>query len=137
MLKKKYKRYQTSESRRQRDVEKYPLLPGCPSTCSKKCSENLSEDVRGKIHKHYWELTKEMQMQWMSHMIEIAPPSRPRKRTSGKKEKKCTRTFFLEKEERKKVQVCQVMFLRILGLKNDRSMRTALAKTHESRNTVT
>ena len=43
----------------------------------------------------------------------------------------------MEKEDREKIQVCQVMFLRTLGLKNDRSMRTALAKTSESRNTLT
>ena len=53
--------------------------------------------MRDKIHKHYWQLTKEMQMQWMAHMIETVPPLRPRKRTSGKKERKCTRILFLEK----------------------------------------
>ena len=93
---KKYNRYQTPKSRRKRDVEKHPLLPVCPPTCSRKCSENVSEEMRGNIHEHYWALTKDMQMQWMSHMIETAPPSRPCKRTSAKKERKYTRTFFLK-----------------------------------------
>ena len=93
------------------------FLPGYQSTCVKKCLENLSEVMRDKIHKHYWQLTKEIQKQWMVNTIETVHTLQPRKRISGKKERKCTRTFFLEKQEHQKIQVCQVMFL--LGLKNE------------------
>ena len=77
---------------------------------------------------------KEMQMQWMSQMIETCTPSRPRKYTSGEKERKASITFFFEKEGQQKIQVCQVMFLRTLGFKSDRVMRTAVSKTADTRN---
>ena len=134
--KKRYKRYKTAESRQQRDIENHPLLPGCPSTCPKKCSENFTEDVRAKINQYYWGLSKQMQIQWISHLVEVSDTSRPRKHTTGKKERLCTRTYFLENLDRKNIQVCQVMFLRTLGMKSDRIMRTALSKTADTRITV-
>ena len=102
--KKLYKRYRTEERRKQRGIESHPLLRGCSSTCSKQCSKDFTEEVRARINKYYWNMSlKEMQMQWMSQMIETCIPSRPRKYTSGKKERKVTRIFFLEKEGRQKI----------------------------------
>ena len=80
--------------------------------------------------------SKEMQMQWMSQMIETCALSHPRKYTPGKKERKVTRIFFLEKERRQKIQVSQVMFLRTLGFKSNRDMKTALSKTVDTRNEI-
>ena len=66
--------------------------------------------MEGKIHEHFWELTKEMQMQWMVHMVETVPPLRPRKRTSVKKEIKCTGTFLLEKKIKKRYKFARGCF---------------------------
>ena len=75
--KKRYKRYRTEESRKQRDIEKHPLLPGCSSTYSKQCSKNFTEEVRARINKYYWNVSsKDMQTQRMSQMIETCTPSR-------------------------------------------------------------
>ena len=135
--KKGYKRYKTEENRKQRDSENHPLLPGCSSTFSKQCSNNFTEKVRAQINKYCWNMSsKEMQMQWMSPVIETCTPSCPRKYTFGKKERKVTRIFFLEKKARQKIQVCQVMFLRTLGFKSDLIMRTALPKTADTRNEI-
>ena len=42
---------------------------------------------RNQIHQYYWSLTKDNQNNWISHMFEIITPVRPRKKTTGKKEK--------------------------------------------------
>ena len=132
--KKRYKRYRTEESRKQRDIENHPLLPASSSTCSKQCSKNFAEQVRTRINKYYWNMpSKEMQMQWMLQIIETCTPFCPRKHTSGKKERKVTRIFFLEKEGRKKIHIRQVMFLRTLSFKSNRIMIT---KTADTRNDV-
>ena len=44
--KKQFKRYQTQESRNQRDIESHPLLSGCSFTCSKQCSKNFTAEIR-------------------------------------------------------------------------------------------
>ena len=52
-----------------------------------------------------------------------------------RKKRKYTRIFFLEKNHQK-VKVCQNMFLSTLGLKGDRVVRTALAKSNDSRTDI-
>ena len=61
--KKRYKRYRTEESIKQRDTENHLLLPGCSSTSSKQCSKKFTEESRARINKYYWNMSpKEMQM---------------------------------------------------------------------------
>ena len=43
--------------------------------------------------------------------MDVAIDRNLRKYTSRKKERKVTRIFFLKKEGRQKMQVCQVMYL--------------------------
>ena len=75
-------------------------------------------------------------MQWMLQMIETCTPSRPRKYTSGKKERKVTRIFLLKEKREQKIEGCQVMFLRTLSFKSDRVMRIVLSKTADARNEI-
>jgi hypothetical protein len=71
--KKRYKRYKTAESRQQRDIENHPLLPGCPSSCPKKCSKNFTEDVRAKINQYYWGLSMyNGYLIWLKSLIPLA-----------------------------------------------------------------
>ena len=96
--KKHYKRYRTEKSRKQTNIENHPLLPGCFFNCSKQCSKNFTEEVRARVNKYCWNMSsKEMQMQWMSQMIETCTPSRPQKYTSGKKERSLPKFSSLRK----------------------------------------
>ena len=96
--KKHYKRYRTEKSRKQTNIENHSLLPGCFFNCSKQCSKNFTEEVRARVNKYCWNMSsKEMQMQWMSQMIETCTPSRPQKYTSGKKERSLPKFSSLRK----------------------------------------
>ena len=74
-------------------------------------------------------------MQWLSHSIDTVTQKHPNKNTAEKKERKYTWIFSLEKKHQK-VQVCQKMFFSTLGLKGDWVVRTALAKSNDSRTDI-
>jgi len=88
------KRYNTVKSRIERDKAKHPLLDPCVPTepdskkgCVKKCTENITEERRKDIHEYFWNLTKEKQFIWISHMVETINSVRPRKNTKSQKER--------------------------------------------------
>ena len=108
---------------------------GSRKGCSKKCTAFLTNNRRQEIHDHYWSLTKDQQSIWISHSVETIEPVRPRKKTSGKKERKHTRIFHLEDEGGVRRTVCQKMFLSTLGLTTDRSIQTVLSKCESTRTT--
>ena len=72
----------------------HAIIPGCSSVdeskkgCVRKCQDNFSQGRRIKIHKHYWDLSKDLKNQWISYMVD---------------------TDTVEKG-REKVQVCQKTF---------------------------
>ena len=54
----------------------HAIIPGCSSVdeskkgCVRKCQDNFSQGRRIKIHKHYWDLSKDLQNQWISYMVD-------------------------------------------------------------------
>ena len=58
------RRSRTEEDKSTSNREKYPLLPPCPSTCRKKCSELFHEDQRSTINDRYWSLNFGERRQW-------------------------------------------------------------------------
>ena len=66
------------------------------------------------------------------YIVDTVTPARLRKKTLGRKERKITQIFHLEKEGCEKVQVCQKMFFATLGLTEDRVIRTVLSETTTS-----
>ena len=66
-------------------------------------------------------------------MVETITPSRPRKKTTGKKERRFTRICHLENDKSQKVRVSQKMFLCTIGLTTDKTIGTMLSKSGGSR----
>ena len=98
-VKKCRKRCNLAEDLLRREKEKHPILPGCSSIdeskkgCVKKCQDNFSQGRRIEIHEHYWGLPKELQNQWISHMVDTVTPARPRKENLEKKGEKSHPNF--------------------------------------------
>ena len=65
-------------------------------------------------------------------MVETITPVRPRKMTTGKKER-FIRIYHLENDKGQKVRVCQKMFLSTIGLTTDKTIGTVLSKSGGSR----
>ena len=135
----KRRRISNVSDRRSRDLSRHPLLEPClpiqiesgsKKGCLKKCSENFTEEHRNDIHKFYWQLSKEEQFRWIINNVETISPERPRTKTSHIKERKVTRVYYLEDISKKRVHVCQKMFLSTLGLTNDKTIKTALDKSN-------
>ena len=101
-----------------RGKAKHPMLVPCVPVelddskkgCTKKCSEKLTEERRQEIHEFYWNLSKDKRNIWISNLVDTIDPVRPRKKKSGKKERKFTRVYYLEKSSKEKLQVCQKIF---------------------------
>ena len=66
-------------------------------------------------------------------MVDTVNPAGSRRKTLGRKERKFTQIFNVEKKGREKVQVCQKAFLVTRGLTGDRGIETVLLKIRTSR----
>ena len=133
--KERYKRCKTTEEKQRHEKEKHPILPGCKETCTRKCHEHFTKESRLQIHNEYWGLSKTNQIQWLSLSIDTITPKRPRKSTAEKKERKYTRISFLEKKPPKSTNLPENVF-EYIGLKGNRVVRTALAKSNDSRTDI-
>ena len=121
MIKKKYLRNKTPESKVIRDKGWQPVLEGCNPNighkgCKLWCSEAFTEERRREINDMYWTMTYEGRSTWMANMVDTITPVRPRKNnTKGEKERKVTRLFYLITNNREKICVYNKMFLVMLG----------------------
>ena len=138
--KKKKKKLLTEVKRLKRGRDNHSILNGCSpfssnsrKGCTKNCAETISNKRRNQIHEYYWSLTKDNQNIWISPMVETITPVRPRKKTTGKKEKRFTRIYHLENDKGQKAQICQKMFLSTIGLTTDKTIGTVLSKSGGSR----
>ena len=61
-------------------------------------------------------------------MVDTVNPAGSRRKTFGRKERKSTQIFHVEKKGREKVQICQKTFLVTLCLTGDRGIQTVLLK---------
>ena len=61
--------------------------------CAEKCSEKLTEKRRQETHEFYWNLSKDKQNIWISNLVDTIDPVRPRRKKSGKMERKFTRVY--------------------------------------------
>ena len=104
--------------------KKHSMLKPCVSvssgskkSCNKKCTESIDEDLRREIYDYYWSLNKDKKNIWISFMVETVAPVRSRKNTQGKKERKCTRVYYLENRNKERIKVCQKYFWQRLVLR--------------------
>ena len=63
---KQIKRCRTEEERKNRNSEKYRLLPPCTEHCRLHCYSKIDEYTRYAINRRYWELPFEPRRQWIS-----------------------------------------------------------------------
>ena len=95
---KKQQRLKTLEARQERDITEQPIVPPCSPKeamsdkgCSKDCSLNFSSAERERIHGEFWSLNYQERINWISSVIEMKSPERPRKFTQGVRTKGKTR----------------------------------------------
>ena len=110
-----------------------PLSSNSRKGCTKNCTETISNKRQNQIHEYYWSLTKDNQNIWISLMVETITPVRPKKMTTGKKERRFTRIYHLENDKGQKVKVCQKTLLSTIGLTTDKTVGTVLSKSGGSR----
>ena len=94
---------------------KHPVLPGCESKCSKKCSLKISEEQRNRLHETYWDIVDRRERKfWMSKHIKQMPV---KKRTFifSKREGTCLYFLPLSPNDSEEVSVCQKFFLTTFG----------------------
>ena len=116
---KQIKRCRTEEERKDRNSEKYRLLPPCTEHCRLQCYSKIDEYTRYAINRRYWELPFEPRRQWISTYIEehetlaTITPGKQKKRSS-------TLLYYLPSAASgTKIKVCKVMFMGTLDLHSD------------------
>ena len=110
-----------------------PISSNSRKVCTKNWTEAISNKRRYQIQEYYCNLTKDNQNIWILHTVETITPVRPRRKTTGKKERRFTRIYHLENDKGQKVRVCQKMFLSTIGLTTDKAIETVLSKKGGSR----
>ena len=115
-LKKKCTRAQVEKS--ERNAKKYPVLPQCKESSSKRCITNFSSDDRALINNRFWKLSFTEHRQWLAAYINQVDV---KNKTSQQKDggRLSSREYLLPLKDGKNVTVCKSMFLSTLGLKSD------------------
>lgn len=85
--------------------------------CRKKCYEQLSDDVRLVIFKHFYSLSQSGQNQFLANNVEESEKKVQRIRgiRKNRSRRKYTRNYFLF-ENQNRIEVCQTMFLNTLNV---------------------
>jgi len=116
------KRSRTKSAKLQRDYEEHPLLPGCGSSCKRKCSSK-SVDRLG-VHDKFWEMGYDDRKAWIAAHVRLSRVNRRRVETSVRN---CTRIYTLPAQDFGDVVVCKKFFLTTLGLTCDKVVTTAVS----------
>ena len=126
----------TGIERLKSERDNYPILNGrtpissnSRKVCTKNCTEAISNKRQYQSQEYYWNLTKDNQNIWILHTVETITPVRPRRKTTGKKERRFTRIYHLENDQGQKVRVCRKMFHSTIGLTTDKTIGTVLSKS--------
>ena len=65
----KKKRARRQVKKLERNAKKYPVLPPCKESCSKRCITNFSSDDRTLINSRFWKLSLTDRRQWLAAYI--------------------------------------------------------------------
>ena len=108
----------TKSAKLQRDYNEHPLLPGCGSSCNRKCSSKSVD--RLAVHKKFWEMCYDERKAWIAAHVKLSHVNRHRVDTSVRN---CTRIY---------TGSCwcfgvQKFFLTTLGLTCDKAVTTAVS----------
>ena len=114
----KKKRAKTQVEKSERNAKKYPVLPLCKESCSKRCITNFSSDDRALINSRFWKLSFTERRQWLAAYINQVDV---KNKTSQEKNdgRLSSREYLLPLKDDKNVIVCKSMFLSTLCLKSD------------------
>ena len=130
---------QPPPKRRRKEAEKcvhnqakYPMLQPCGDTCKRKCIAKVTEIKRSAIHAQFWSMPYNQRRMWLHSHVKKVHTKRPHKETSGAHEKSFSRLYTLPGEDGIEVIVCNVFFLRTLGLRSDKVITTALTGTPDN-----
>ena len=111
--KKKCARTQVENS--ERNAKKYPILPPCKESCSKRCITNFSSDDRALINSRFWKLSFTERCQWLAAYINQVDV---KNKTSQQKDggQLLCKEYLLPLKNGKNVIVFKSMFLSTLNL---------------------
>lgn len=92
-------------------ADKHSVLPGCKSTCSRKCTKLFSEERRQCINAHYWKLSWHEQKMFVLHNSSRNEVKRRSKSNNEDCYKKMsTFTYFLKDKDDSNINVCKTFF---------------------------
>ena len=130
-----------------RNLEKYPMLKACESTCKLKCTTKFSEVERARIHEIFWDGNYENRYRCIAHFVKEFEKSRSTAENSRRNysriytfhqteiDVKCMEAgrfnYFYEDGVRHScdsyhIQVCKKFYLSTLGLTADKRITKAL-----------
>ena len=125
--KKKDARIQDQKS--ERNAKKYPALPPCKESCSKRCITNFSSDDRALIKSRSWKLFFTEHRHWLAAYINQVDV---KNKTSQQKDGGRLSSREYPKEQPLKDSKCKSMFLNTLGLKSDGMITEIVRAQHHS-----
>ncbi len=114
----------TPEERKERDAQKYKLLPLCK--CQKNCITKISEEQKQMTHDQFWEEEYSSRRAWLFIHIKTTTPARTGKFGVENLQRKTTRFYILPDVDGNDVFVCKIFFLRTLGYKSDKIVTATL-----------
>jgi len=104
---------------------KHCLKPGCGSSCKKKCSPKIPEEMRDKINREFWTMSHFQRQCFMLHATQRKLADR--KTAGSDSRRKHSYYYFLDSIDDKN-SVCKTFFLTTLGFQknNDTALQNCL-----------
>ena len=118
LFKAKRKPARTTEEKKTRDAEKYPLLEPCTISCRRKCIDKIPQDRREAIYKQFWEMTYDERRAWIFSHVEVKTTKRQVLQQTSERNRTCSRFYHLPNEGGEEQFVCLTFFLHTLGYKS-------------------
>ena len=127
LFKPKRKTARTPEARKERDLDKYPLLDPCPPTCKRHCLEKISQERRKEIHSQYWDLNYDRRRGWIFSHVKTVEPNRRVLHPASHVTCNFTRVYTLPDSEGNEQSVCAVFFRHTLGYQHNKVINNCLS----------
>jgi len=96
------KRPRTKSAKLQRDYNEHPLLPGCDSSCTRKCSLKSVDQLA--VHKKFCKMCYDDGKAWLAAHVKLSHVNRHRVDTSVRN---CTRIYTLPSQHLADALVCK------------------------------
>lgn len=108
----------------------------CHISCWCECTKNFDTDERLRIHRNFWNLTKNEKHDFYGKFVERGQIKRKRVKEGSRRE--CSFQYYFQLGDRR-LQVCQKFFRNTLGIRDGmvyRYFRKVLKKETESETTL-